>query len=172
MIVARPFSRVGADGSTEHYCRECGYTAAFAPSAVARRLRQCAPCARRARTQSRRKERASTIAATLRQREKRSGRVSHLSPLHVQSLLRASRFRSVWQAAAGDARADRANDAANLTIDRINMSRDLVLGNALVLTEQEARMRRARVDPLPPLVRTVASAIAHAVAVTTVECDC
>jgi hypothetical protein len=162
-----PYVRKGADGRTEYLCRTCGYTPTFAPSAVARRLRQCAPCARRSRAAHRRAARANTIAATLRQRELRAGRASLLTSEHVALHLRASRFRSVWPAAESAAASDAsdADAAAGLTIDRIDLARALALENALVLTERQARMRRARVDPLPPQAREIATAIAHTVAV-------
>jgi hypothetical protein len=149
------YCRTRLDGTLERFCTTChAFVADFTASSAARRLRQCAPCCRRARVAARHAARATTIAATVRRRERRAGRVSHLQPRDVAALLRVSRDRSAWRSGA----------TGDLTIDRIDAGGELNVANAVVLATRQVRMRRAARDPMPAHVRELALVAAHAAA--------
>jgi hypothetical protein len=145
----------------EHFCTRCGAfrpKEAFCASALRRHRHVCAACTNGERTRTRKVQRARALAIALRQREKRRSAASELTAAQIDLLLRASRNASVWRAADDDA-------AEHLSIDRIALDRPLRLENAVVLTATQIRSRaRSAVDPMPPHVRELASAIAHAVA--------
>lgn len=152
-----PYER--ADGTI--YCTACALarpSSDFCASAMRRRLHTCARCTNKQRTEARRRNRASALAITIRQREQRRNSSVTLTKGQVAALLRASRGRSTWQDGVG-------GDELPLTIDRIALSEPLSIENAIVLTTTQVRARcRATADTLPALERTVAVAIARACA--------
>jgi hypothetical protein len=158
----KPYTRV-ANGLAQHHCRLCDtYSGNFLPSYVRRHVRTCNRCAN-LRRGARRENRATALAATLRQRERRQfGRGARsLTTPEIERLLRAADGRSAWPLWQRR-RACATGRAVVLGIDKIDPAAELRLENAVVLEVAQIRARAAQKahDPMPAPLRAAASWVA------------